>query len=153
VCLFVNVTRKAWGLLRKPAVGNEEARNEGLCKIVNSVPDRSLSRHPLPTEGKRAFLFGYSDADFAGHVDQRKSTSGYLFVLGGGPVSWKSQRQRTVTLSTTEAEYVALTEAIREANSIRQLLVELGSVSVATDSDPRRQHQGSTSLHYTEATA
>jgi hypothetical protein len=53
-----------------------------------------------------------------------------LFVLGGGPVSWKSQRQRTVTLSTTEAEYAALTEAIRKANSIRQLLVELG-VSVS----------------------
>ena len=72
------------------------------------------------------FLVGYSDADFAGDVDQRKSTSGYLFILGGGPISWKSQRQRTVTLSTTEAEYAALTEAVRESNSIRQLLTELG---------------------------
>lgn len=72
------------------------------------------------------FLLGYSDSDFAGDIDQRKSTSGYLFILGGGPISWKSQRQRTVTLSTTEAEYAALTEAVRESNSIRQLLTELG---------------------------
>ena len=78
------------------------------------------------TRAEEPFLFGYSDADFAGDIDERKSTSGYLFIFGGGPISWKSQRQRTVTLSTTEAEYAALTEAVRESNSIRQLLTELG---------------------------
>jgi hypothetical protein len=72
------------------------------------------------------FLFGYSDADFAGDLECRKSTSGYVFIMGGGPISWKSQRQRTVTLSTTEAEYAALAEAAREAASIRQFLTELG---------------------------
>jgi hypothetical protein len=72
------------------------------------------------------FLSGYSDADFAGDLDGRRSTSGYVFLLGGGPISWKSQRQRSVTLSTTEAEYTALTETAREAASLRQLLTELG---------------------------
>jgi hypothetical protein len=84
-----------------------------------------LGIHYQEKPGER-FLFGYCDADFAGDLDHRKSTSGYLFILGGGPISWKSQLQRAVTLSTTEAEYAALTEATRESNSIRQLLIELG---------------------------
>jgi hypothetical protein len=75
------------------------------------------------------FLFGFSDSDYAGDLDHRKSTSGYLFILGGGPVSWKSRLQRTVTLSSTEAEYAALTEATREANWLQQLLTELGTTS------------------------
>jgi hypothetical protein len=75
------------------------------------------------------FLFGYSDSDYAGDLDQRKLTSGYLFILGGGPISWKSRLQHAVTLSSTEAEYTALTEATREVNWLRQLLAELGITS------------------------
>jgi hypothetical protein len=70
-------------------------------------------------------LMGYSDADFAGDMDHRKSTSSFVFRLGNGPVAWKSRRQRTVTLSSIEAEYAALTEAIWESASLRQLLTEI----------------------------
>jgi histone deacetylase 1/2 len=71
-------------------------------------------------------LVGYSDADFGGDTDTRRSTSGSIFMLAGGPISWNSKLQSTVTLSTTEAEYTALAEAVREATWIRQLLGELG---------------------------
>uniref|UniRef100_A0A3Q7H6Q9 Reverse transcriptase Ty1/copia-type domain-containing protein n=1 Tax=Solanum lycopersicum TaxID=4081 RepID=A0A3Q7H6Q9_SOLLC len=57
---------------------------------------------------------GYSDSDYAGDVDIRRSMTGYVFTLGRSVVSWKATLQPTVTLSTTEAEYMALTEAAKE---------------------------------------
>ena len=69
---------------------------------------------------------GFSDADWAGDQQDRKSTSGYLFQLAGGPVSWKSQRQGCVALSTAEAEYMALSFAAQETVWLRKLLTEFG---------------------------
>ena len=69
---------------------------------------------------------GYSDSDWAGDKDSRKSTSGFIFMLNGGPVSWCSKKQATVALSSTEAEYIALTLAAKEATWLRLLLTELG---------------------------
>ncbi|CAI0429344.1 unnamed protein product [Linum tenue] len=48
-------------------------------------------------------LLGYTDSDYAGDTDDRKSTSGYVFLLSGGVISWASKKQPVVTLSTTEA--------------------------------------------------
>ena len=56
-------------------------------------------------------VVGYSDSDFAGCVDSRKSTSGYIFMLAGGAVSWRSAKQTLITTSTTEAEFVSCFEA------------------------------------------
>ena len=55
---------------------------------------------------------GYADADFARNIDDRISTSGYVFMLSGASISWFSGKQRTVSLSTANAEYIALSEAI-----------------------------------------
>ena len=71
-------------------------------------------------------VLAYSDADWAGDVDDRKSTSGYMFQIAGGPVSWKSRKQDTVALSTAEAEYVALSSAVQECIWLQRLLCELG---------------------------
>lgn len=69
---------------------------------------------------------GYSDSDLAGDKESRKSTSGFIFMLNCGPISWCSKRQATVALSSTEAEYIALTLAAKEATWLRLLLTELG---------------------------
>ena len=66
--------------------------------------------------------YGYSDADFAGDVSDRKSTSGYCFMFGGATVSWKSAKQQCVSLSTTESELVALSTATQEAIWLKKLL-------------------------------
>ena len=71
-------------------------------------------------------LIGYSDADWAGDVDDRHSTSGNVFLLAKGAVSWLSKKQATVALSTAEAEYVALTTATQEAIWLRRLLTDVG---------------------------
>lgn len=68
---------------------------------------------------------GFSDADWAGDLDDRKSTSGYVFQIGGTAVSWRSKKQTTVALSTAEADYVALAGATQEAVWMRQLTADL----------------------------
>lgn len=78
---------------------------------------------------KRLTLTGYSDADWAGDSADRKSTSGYVFLVGEATVSWASRKQDCVTTSTMEAEYVALSAAASEAVWLRRLLSELGVVS------------------------
>lgn len=70
-------------------------------------------------------LTGYSDADWAGDRSDRKSTSGFVFLLGGAPVVWASRKQGCVTTSTMEAEYLALSDAAQEAVWLRRLLGEL----------------------------
>eukprot|EP00873_Tetraselmis_striata_P046508 jgi/Tetstr1/466772/TSEL_011242.t1 len=70
-------------------------------------------------------LHGYCDADWAGDVVSRRSTTGFVFMLCGAAVSWKSQLQATVALSTAEAEYMALCAAVCEALFLRELLREL----------------------------
>uniref|UniRef100_A0A2N9IBB7 Integrase catalytic domain-containing protein n=1 Tax=Fagus sylvatica TaxID=28930 RepID=A0A2N9IBB7_FAGSY len=69
---------------------------------------------------------GYVDSDYAGDLDKSKSTSGYVFTLAGGAVSWVSKLQSIVATSTTEAEYVAATQASKEAIWLQMLLEELG---------------------------
>jgi hypothetical protein len=77
-------------------------------------------------------LTGYSDADWAGDVASRKSRFGYVFVFGGAAVSWQSKLQDIVSLSTTEAEYVAAVEAGKETVWLGELLKELGGAAVVS---------------------
>ena len=70
-------------------------------------------------------LIGYCDADWAGDRDDRHSTSGTIFLMAGGPISWFSKKQAIVALSTSEAEYVALCAATQEAVWLRRLLADL----------------------------
>ncbi|CAN0884245.1 Retrovirus-related Pol polyprotein from transposon TNT 1-94 [Linum grandiflorum] len=70
-------------------------------------------------------LVGFVDSDFAGNRDTRKSTTGYFFSWAGNCISWKSQQQSIVALSSTEAEYIAATEACKEAIWLRGLLNEI----------------------------
>ena len=65
---------------------------------------------------------GYSDSDYAGCVDTRKSTFGYLFLLAGGAISWKSVNQSIIAASTMEAEFVACFEATVHANWLRNFI-------------------------------
>ncbi|KAL9268686.1 Retrovirus-related Pol polyprotein from transposon TNT 1-94-like protein, partial [Drosera capensis] len=70
-------------------------------------------------------IVGYSDSDFAGCQDSRKSTSGYVFMLAGGAISWRSAKQTLVTTSTMEAEFVACFEASKQAIWLRNFVTKL----------------------------
>ena len=70
-------------------------------------------------------VVGYVDADYAGEVDNRRSTT-CLFTLSGGPICWKSTLQSIVAMSITEDEYMAVAEAAKEALWLKGLVKELG---------------------------
>ncbi|KAJ9515788.1 hypothetical protein QJQ45_008691 [Haematococcus lacustris] len=75
--------------------------------------------------GASAGLVGFCDADFAGDTDTRSSTTGHVFMLHGGAVSWSSRRQPTVAASTTESEYMACSAAGKEGLWLRGVLADL----------------------------
>ncbi|XP_058784317.1 uncharacterized mitochondrial protein AtMg00810-like [Vicia villosa] len=74
-----------------------------ILKYVNGICDYVM----LYSHGCEPILFGYCDADWAGSADDRKSTSGGCFFLGNNLISWFSKKQNCVSLSTTEAKYIA----------------------------------------------
>lgn len=69
---------------------------------------------------------GYCDADYGAYLDKRRSITGMAFTVGGNVISWRSSLQKVIALSTTEAEYIALCEASKEAIWLRGLINELG---------------------------
>jgi ATP-binding cassette subfamily B (MDR/TAP) protein 1 len=71
-------------------------------------------------------LIGYVDFDHAQDLDKRRSTTGFVFTLGGGCISWRSILQKCVSLSSTEAEYVAAAEAAKEALWLNRLVSDMG---------------------------
>jgi hypothetical protein len=81
---------------------------------------------------KEASLVGYSDSDLAGDVDTRKSTSGIFFFLGNNVITWQSQKQKVVALSSCEAEYIAATTAACQGVWLARLLAELKGRKPAT---------------------
>jgi hypothetical protein len=71
-------------------------------------------------------MLAFTDSDYAGDVDDRKSTSGYVFLMSSGAVSWCSKKQSIVTLSTTEAEFVAAAVCVCQGIWMKRILEELG---------------------------
>jgi len=86
----------------------------------------------LVYSGDKLILVGYTNSDFLSDKDFRKSTSGYVFTLGSGAISWMSVKQSCITDSITKAEYVATSEAAKEAIWLCKFLRNLEVVPVVT---------------------
>jgi hypothetical protein len=99
-------------------------------------------------------FFGYADANHGGDLDDGKSHTGYVFMLNNGPITWTSHKQTSVASSTTEAEYMSLSDASREAIARNQLFEELGVIlpapppllsdnqaALAITEEPAQHHQ------------
>ena len=104
-----NPTNEHWTAVKRIFRYLKGTVNYGLLYSENASPD----------------CVGFSDADWAGDLNDRKSTSGYTFQINGAAVSWRSKKQTCVALSTAEAEYIALSAAAQEALWMRQLLTDL----------------------------
>ena len=83
----------------------------------------SLPGHP---EIQPNTLWGYVDSDWAGCPDSRRSTSGFVFMLNGAAISWRSKRQPTVALSSAEAEFISASAMVQEVIFLRKFLGNLG---------------------------
>ena len=94
-------------------------------KFVIDTQDRKLILRPNKDDFKWE-MKAYSDSDFAGDTDERKSISGYIIYLQGCPISWRSKSQKSVSLSSTEAEYMAISEVATEILFIKSMMEFLG---------------------------
>lgn len=106
--------------LEKPTIVHERA-----AKRILKYLKRTLNFGILFLNSKTNELKAYSDADYAGCVETRRSTSGYTFIYGGGAISWSSERQKSVSLSTAESEYIAGSNCVRELIWLRKIFNEI----------------------------
>ena len=111
----------AVGALSQYMANPTETHWTGIKRILRYL--RGTTNHGLVYNGHGGTdLVGFSDADWAGDIDTRRSTSGYAYQIGSSTVSWSSRKQATVAKSSTEAEYVALSSATQEGIWLRRLL-------------------------------
>ena len=144
---FVGRYREAVGSLLFAAI----CTRPDICYAVNQVAQYSATPSPahwnavlrifryLKSTADLGICFGgrgestnllkaYGDADYAANIDTRRSITGFVLMLNGGPISWGSQRQRCTSLSTTEAEYIAQSETSKEVVWTRRLLMDLNII-------------------------
>ena len=95
-----------------------------LCRYLQGTKDFKLCYQPDFSVSEPFVTF--ADADYAGEIDSRRSTSGMVVKMGSGAISWASKLQPVVTLSTTEAEYISATAAAQEILWLRNLFSEIG---------------------------
>lgn len=108
--------------LEKPTVVHEKAAKRILKYLAKY---QSIEYDILYRAGENDQLNGYSDADYAGDIDSRKSTSGFVFTYNNSIVSWCSERQKAVSLSTMESEYVAASNSIWKLLWLKAFLNEI----------------------------
>jgi hypothetical protein len=113
------------------AIFNLEMKTRGISEFEKARGDRELNS--VMTEAKQ-IISGYSDSNWAGDLDDRRSTTGMIIKIGESVIAWKSKKQPTVALSSTEAEYMAATEAVKEIKWMQSILSEL--TFTAADTTP-----------------
>lgn len=108
-----------------------------VLRYVKGTIDKGLVFGRIRGDSRGEVITGFVDSDFAGCLDSRKSLTGYVFTAYGTAISWKASLQKVVALSSTEAEYIALTEAVKEAMWLCGLAEELkfgqGRITVFCD--------------------
>jgi len=92
-----------------------------IVRYLKTTKDITITYKGFPNT-----INGYCDSDYAGDIETSKSTLGYVFYLASGPISWKSKLQSIIAQSTTEAEFIAINAASKEAVYLKSLLEELG---------------------------
>jgi hypothetical protein len=115
--------------LSKCMTGANAAAFKELMRVIKFVLDTREYGLKLAPEWEDAMLWElriYSDSDWAGDKDNRKSITGFIIFLLGAPILWRSKVQASVALSSTEAEFYALSEAAKEIKFIVQVLISMG---------------------------
>lgn len=114
-------------LAQKVSCPSKEDLNE-VKRVIKYLKGTINYKLPLKCEDKNQLLYGYSDADYGENRIDRKSNSGFIFKLNGAIISWSCKKQQLVSLSSTESEFIALCEAVKEASYIKNILFELNRI-------------------------
>ncbi len=96
-----------------------------LLQYLKGTKHRGITYRHVKSRALQNILLMYSDADYAGNLSHKKSRTGYLGILNGGPIIWYTKLQLNIALSSTEAEYYALSETVQEALWLRNLLYSI----------------------------
>ena len=104
-----------------------------VVKFVIDTKDLALKLQPIAEDGPEWQIVAFSDSDYAGDKETRISVAGFILYLMGVPISWRSKGEKSVTLSSSEAEYVALSEAAKEVKYVYQVLARMGIQVKFTD--------------------
>ena len=121
----------AVGMVSRYQSNPGEAHWKAVKRILRYL--KGTADYSLCYRGNDLALRGYTDADWAGDGDERKSTSGFVFLLGNGAISWSSKKQTCIALSTMEAEFVALSAAAQEAVWLKRFMNHL---NITTSNEP-----------------
>lgn len=132
---------------------NQDPRKQhwnSALKVVRYL--KTTINHKLQYRKTGQPLTGYVDANWAQDVNDRRSQSGFYFKFAGAAISWESRKQKVVAMSSAEAEYIALTEAAKEASYFNYILQELAlnsnkAINVFSDSQSA-QHMAKFGSHH-----
>ncbi|KAL0406196.1 UNVERIFIED_CONTAM: Retrovirus-related Pol polyprotein from transposon TNT 1-94 [Sesamum latifolium] len=129
--IYRNRSRRMLGLTQSSYIEKQSPKTDEELKRMSNIPSASAVgsiQYVLDLRCGELILEGYSDVSFQTDDDDAKSQSGFVFKLNGGVVAWKSFKQDTIADSTTEAEYIAASEAAKEAVWMKNYIQELGVV-------------------------
>ena len=103
--------------------GATEANYKMMLQVIKFIFDTENYKLIMKTNGEinKMEIKGFCDSDFAGDLDTRRSVSGYIIYVNDCPLSWRSRGQKSVTLSSTEAEYVSISEIVVEILFIKSI--------------------------------
>ena len=133
ICTRPDIAQSVGVLARhmaKPAMEHWTAAAKAVLRYIAGTLSFSFT-----FTDKESVMEGYCDSDYAGDLDTRRSTTGLVFTFCGAAISWSSKLQPTVAVSTTEAEYMAAAQAVKEALWLRKLASELqyGTMKIYSD--------------------
>ena len=120
-----NFVRELAKVMDGATYGNLKSLHRTIKYVIDSR-NKCLALIPTRRNTKEWELYGLSDSDYAGDKDNRISVSGYIIYANGALVAWKSRGQKSVTLSSTEAEYVALSELVTEVLFVKMIIESMG---------------------------
>ena len=122
---IANAVRELTKLMDKPTLAAVKEMKRCI-KFVLDTAEWGLRIFPTGLDDDHWTMTIYTDSDWAGDKDSRLSVSGFILYLLGVPITWRSKQQRSVALSSSEAEYVSLSEAAKEIKFVYQIMMSMG---------------------------
>ncbi|XP_071723237.1 secreted RxLR effector protein 161-like [Rutidosis leptorrhynchoides] len=121
----------AFGMVSRYQSNPGQARWKAVKRILRYL--KGTADYTLSYYGNDLQLKSYSDADWRVDLDERKSTSGFVFLPNNGTICWSNKKQKCIALSTMETKFVVLSAAIKENVWLKRLLDHLGVIGSAAD--------------------
>ncbi|PNX70374.1 cationic amino acid transporter 1-like protein, partial [Trifolium pratense] len=115
--------------MERPKMSHLYAAKRILRYIKGTLDNGIVFQTP---DGSNFDLVGYTDSNWCGDKDDRKSTAGYIFLYGGAPISWCSRKEPVVALSTCEAEYIAASLSACQGVWLSNLIIEISNVECSS---------------------